>query len=98
MLKQKEPVPPGLSLPGLTAKCRRHEFFEISIFKIEDPVKKKTMPVRNQAFFPKEIDFCPTVGYFIKNTPQKGHGHLEAHAAKKRSVYLYYQLLLITQQ
>lgn len=41
MLKQKEPVPPGLSLPGVNGKSRRHEFFEISIFKIEDFAKKK---------------------------------------------------------
>lgn len=41
MLKQKEPVPARTFTAGVNGKSRRHEFFEISIFKIEDFAKKK---------------------------------------------------------
>lgn len=52
MLKQKEPVPPRTFTAGVNGKSRRHEFFEISIFKIEDFVKKNNVSEK-PGVFPK---------------------------------------------
>lgn len=41
MLKQKRTRAPRTFTAGVNGKSRRHEFFEISIFKIEDFAKKK---------------------------------------------------------